>query len=167
MPSSMWGGGHYEEPTGFAPPWGIMETSRPASAKLTEVAGRSFVFFNPVGGRVMSSSAERAGRMVGGVWRRLAAGERMLQHWFARMGWPAPAAHGLVWICRLLVIAVVLWFSTIFALVLAALALLVLLPKLSPSADEDRPRWRYGNLGFGLYSRNGFRIDPHESSDER
>ena len=114
----------------------------------------------------MSSSAERAGRTVGWVWRWLAARERMLQHWFARLGLPAPAAHGLVWVCRLLVIAVVLWFSMIFALVLAALALLVLLPKLSP-ADEDRPRWRYGNLGFGLYSRNGFRIDPHESSDEQ
>ena len=35
------------------------------------------------------------------------------------------------------------------------------------SDEATRTEWRYGPAGYGLYTYDGYRIDPHDPEDEQ
>jgi hypothetical protein len=112
-----------------------------------------------------SSKAENAGVRVGRAWRGLLRRENKFVAWLSEQGLPVYVASGLIWIIKLSLLVAVLCFSlTVGALVTALLIIAHILSHADLSDSDDRPRWRNGLMGFGLY-RNGIRIDPHDLHD--
>lgn len=94
--------------------------------------------------------------------------ENQLAAWLVQVGVPVSTSKFVIWIIRFAVLAAVLSLSFVAALLLAALVLIMrMLANADLSTDRDQTEWRDGLLGFGLYDRKGFRIDPHESDDNQ
>lgn len=69
----------------------------------------------------------------------------------------------MLWAAKLIVLAALFYFFFWVALIIAiALAVAGLAQRADFSEDEDKPEWRDGVFGFGLYHRDGTRIDPHD-----
>jgi len=68
------------------------------------------------------STAERLGRTLGLGWRAYARGERRASNWLVSKGMPRTGAAALVWVVKLAVLGVLLYFAFWFALVLLGLA---------------------------------------------
>jgi hypothetical protein len=111
------------------------------------------------------SHAERFGRRLGRGWRAYARGERRLLAWLAALGFSAGAATVLLWALKLTVLGVLL-----YAVFWLALLLLFLVAVAIGNADAvpktPEPEWRHGHAGFGLYTDDEHRIDPHDPSDD-
>jgi hypothetical protein len=109
---------------------------------------------------------EHAGARLGRVWRALRTREKQLIRWLVVRGCPAAVAYSLIWIIRFAIFGLMLYTSVIVALiVLAALIIGNLVSRASLSNRYEEPEWRYGLLGFGLYERDGTRVDPHDPND--
>jgi hypothetical protein len=112
--------------------------------------------------------AQRAGRWLGHICRHLLRCEKQLAAWLVNVGVTVGASKFLIWLVRFAVVAAIMSLSLVFALFLAVLVLAArVLANADPSIDRDQPEWRDGLLGFGLYDRKGFRIDPHDSGDNQ
>jgi hypothetical protein len=76
-------------------------------------------------------------------------------------------AKGISWAVKFAVFAILL--NGVFWLGLL-LAFAVIAAWTARNADwdeeENRTKWRYGPAGYGLYSSDGYRIDPHDPEDE-
>lgn len=113
------------------------------------------------------STAERLGRSAGRGWRAYARGEQRVSNWLASKGMPATGAILLLWVVKLAVLGVLLyttfWLGLLlfFAVVAAWMA-----RNVEPDYELPEPEWRNGPAGFGLYTYDGFRIDPHVEDDE-
>ncbi|MDU7587944.1 MAG: DUF3742 family protein [Acidovorax sp.] len=110
------------------------------------------------------STAERLGRSVGRGWRAYARGERRLSCWLVLQGLPARVAQVLLSAIKLSVLGVLLYFAFWLAL------LVVFLVFVAHGYDTDdlatpEPEWRDGHVGFGLYTVDEHRIDPHDPND--
>ncbi len=68
------------------------------------------------------STAERLGRVFGRGWRAYARGERRASNWLVSKGVPVAGTSVLVWVVKLAVLGVLLYFAFWFALVLLGLA---------------------------------------------
>ncbi|MBO2859769.1 DUF3742 family protein [Pseudomonas aeruginosa] len=112
------------------------------------------------------STAERLGRDLGRAWRAYARGERRLSSWLASKGMPLAGAIALLWVVKLVVLGVLLYTTSWLALLLV-LAMVAAWIARSAGRDDDppEPEWRNGPAGFGLYTYDGFRIDPHVEDD--
>lgn len=110
------------------------------------------------------SSAERFGRRLGRGWRGYVRRERSLAGWLVSKNVPASLVTVLLWIAKLAVLAVL--FYVAFWLVLL-LVFLVLVAHGYDTGDleEPEPEWRHGQAGYGLYTSDGHRIDPHDPDD--
>ncbi|KPX93767.1 DUF3742 family protein [Pseudomonas meliae] len=110
------------------------------------------------------SIAERLGRWLGRGWRGYERCERSVVCWMASMGMPGALAAGLPWVVRLTILALLVYIAFWLALLLV---FLVFLARGYEHVDLTVPEaeWRHGHAGFGLYSSDGCRIDPHDPND--
>ncbi|MGY6272821.1 DUF3742 family protein [Achromobacter denitrificans] len=113
------------------------------------------------------STAERLGRAVGGGWRTYVRGERWLSNWLVSNGVPVVGAAVGLSVVKLVAFVVLLYTASWLALLLVAAVVAAWLAR-NVGLDEDltEPEWRNGPAGFGLYTYDGFRIDPHVEDDE-
>jgi hypothetical protein len=113
--------------------------------------------------------AERLGRALGRVWRGCARIDGRAQGWLHAQGLALGAARAVSLVVKLAALAVLLYSAFWLALLLAfALAGAWLLRNDDGSYDEEQQtEWRYGPAGFGLYTSNDQRIDPHDPDDDQ
>ncbi|MDQ2483070.1 DUF3742 family protein [Pseudomonas putida] len=111
-----------------------------------------------------SSTSRRLGHWLGRGWRAFLRGERRLSGWLVLQGLPARVAQVLLLAIKLSVLGVLLYFAFWLAL------LVVFLVFVAHGYDADdlatpEPEWRDGHVGFGLYTVDEHRIDPHDPND--
>ena len=114
------------------------------------------------------STAERLGRALGRGWRAYVRGERRASSWLVSKGMPAAGATALVWVVKLVALGVLL-YTTFWLAVLLLLGVAAAWMAGNSARDDDRwaqqDELRNGEAGFGLYSSNGQRLDPHGPND--
>lgn len=112
------------------------------------------------------SAAERLGRRFGRGWRARARGERRISNWLVSKGVPAGGAVALLWVVKLVAFGVLLYAAFWLALLLVFAVVAAWMAR-NADLDDDppEPEWRNGPAGFGLYTYDGFRIDPHVEDD--
>ncbi|NYT22594.1 DUF3742 family protein [Alcaligenaceae bacterium] len=113
-----------------------------------------------------SNIAERFGRWLGRGWRGYVRRERRVVAWLASVGVPSGAATALVWIVKLAVLGVLLY--TAFWLALLLVCLLLVARGFGKGGDDFTPpgtELRHGEAGFGLYSSDRHRLDPHDPNN--
>lgn len=113
--------------------------------------------------------AERLGRTLGRAWRGCARLDRRAQGWLLARGWAPGAAKVALLAVKLTAIGVLLYTAFWLALLLAfALVGAWVVRNDDGSYDEEhKPEWRYGPAGYGLYTHDDYRIDPHDPEDEQ
>ncbi|MCE0919452.1 DUF3742 family protein [Pseudomonas alloputida] len=113
------------------------------------------------------STSERLGRTVGRGWRTYVRGERRLSNWLASKGVPVVGAAMGLWVVKLVALGVLLYTASWLALLLVAAVVAAWVAR-NAGLDDDptEPEWRNGPARFGLYTYDGFRIDPHIEDDE-
>ncbi|HHW1922788.1 TPA: DUF3742 family protein [Pseudomonas aeruginosa] len=112
------------------------------------------------------STAERLGRTLGRGWRAYVRGERRASSWLVSKGVPAAGATALVWVVKLVALGVLLYTTFWLAMLLVCVMIVVWMARNADLGEElPEPEWRNGPAGFGLYTYDGFRIDPHVEDD--
>ena len=113
--------------------------------------------------------AERLGRTLGRAWRSCARLDRRAQGWLLARGWAPGIAKAALLAVKLAAIGVLLCTAFWLALLLAfALVGAWVVRNDDGSYDEEhKPEWRYGPAGYGLYTHDDYRIDPHDPEDEQ
>ncbi|HEJ3177231.1 DUF3742 family protein [Pseudomonas aeruginosa] len=113
--------------------------------------------------------AERLGRTLGRAWRSCARLDRRAQGWLLARGWAPGIAKAALLAVKLAAISVLLYTAFWLALLLAfALVGAWVVRNDDGSYDEEhKPEWRYGPAGYGLYTHDDYRIDPHDPEDEQ
>lgn len=113
--------------------------------------------------------AERLGRTLGRAWRGCARLDRQAQGWLCARGLAPGAALAVSVVVKLAALAMLLYSAFWLALLLAfALAGAWLLRSDDGSYDEEQQtEWRHGPVGFGLYTSNDQRVDPHDPDDDQ
>ena len=113
--------------------------------------------------------AERLGRTLGRAWRGCARLDRRAQGWLLAQGWAPGIAKTALLAVKLAAIGVLLYTAFWLALLLAfALVGAWVVRNDDGSYDEEhKPEWRYGPAGYGLYTHDDYRIDPHDPEDEQ
>lgn len=113
--------------------------------------------------------AERLGRTLGRAWRGCARLDRRAQGWLLAQGWAPGIAKAALLAVKLAAIGVLLYTAFWLALLLAfALVGAWVVRNDDGSYDEEhKSEWRYGPAGYGLYTHDDYRIDPHDPEDEQ
>ncbi|WP_374406748.1 DUF3742 family protein [Hydrogenophaga sp.] len=112
------------------------------------------------------STAERLGRSFGRGWRAYVRGERRASNWLVSKGVPAAGATALVWMVKLVALGVLLYTTFWLAMLLVCVMVVAWTARNADLGEElPEPEWRNGPAGFGLYTYDGFRIDPHVEDD--
>ena len=113
-----------------------------------------------------TSTAERRGRAFGRGWRAYARCERRASNWLVSKGMPTAGATALVWMVKLAALGVLLYTTFWLALVMVCVMVVAWMARNTDLGEElPEPEWRNGPAGFGLYTYDGFRIDPHVEDD--
>ena len=110
-----------------------------------------------------TSTAERLGRTLGRGWRAYVRGERRASNWLVSKGVPQAGACVFVWAIKLVVL-----FYVAFWMTLLLVGLLLVSRGFRRSSDDfsqPRDELRHGEAGFGLYSPDGYRLDPHDPNN--
>jgi hypothetical protein len=111
------------------------------------------------------SNAERFGNWLGRGWRGYVRRERQVSGWLAAQGVPCGAATVLLWIAKLAVLGV-LFYAAFWLAVLIVVAVVAARSAHNADWETPEPEWQNGPAGFGLYTHDGYRIDPHVSDDD-
>lgn len=113
--------------------------------------------------------AERLGRAPGRAWRGCTSLDRRAQGWLCAQGFAPGAAPAMSLVVKLVALAVLLYSAFWLALLVAfALASAWLIRNDDGSYDKEQQiEWRHGPAGFGLYTSNEQRIDPHDAEDNQ
>ncbi|MEW9898010.1 DUF3742 family protein [Chitinivorax sp. PXF-14] len=113
--------------------------------------------------------AERIGRTLGWAWRGCARLDQRAQGWLHAKGWTPSVAKAALLVVKLAVVGVLLYTTFWLALLLACvIAGAWLLRNGDGSYDEEqKTEWRHGTAGFGLYTANEQRIDPHDPDEDQ
>ena len=113
-----------------------------------------------------TSTAERLGRSFGRGGRAYVRGERRVSSWLASKGMPVAGAAALLWVVKLAVLGALLYTAFWLALLLVGL---LFVARGFGKGDYDfslpREELRHGEAGFGLYSSDGHRLDPHDPNN--
>ncbi|MGQ5288517.1 DUF3742 family protein [Pectobacterium actinidiae] len=112
-----------------------------------------------------SSTAERFGRRLGRIWRAYLRRERRVVAWLVSVGAPSAAATALVWAVKLAVLGVLLYAAFWLALLLLFAVAAAWGADNTDLDDENKPEWREGHSGFGLYDKNEWRHDIGDSDE--
>ncbi|MFT3802313.1 MAG: DUF3742 family protein [Burkholderiaceae bacterium] len=111
--------------------------------------------------------AERTGRALGRMWKGALRQERKACGWLMARGLPAGAATALLWLVKLAVLGVLLYAAFWLALLLVfGVAAAWAARNAEPEPQFPEPEWRNGPAGYGLYTYDGYRIDPHVFDDD-
>lgn len=112
--------------------------------------------------------AERAGRALGRLWRGCARLDRKANRWLVARGLTPSIATAAMLAIKVIAIGLLLYSAVWLALLLAfALAGAWLVRNDDGIYDKERePEWRNGHAGFGLYTYDEHRIDPHVTDDD-
>ena len=102
---------------------------------------------------------ERIGRTLGRMGQGCARLDRNAGAWLVTRGLPVAVATALLWIVKLAIFAVLLFVAFWFALLLLFGIVAAWVVRNSGWEDEDKPKWREGHSGFGLYDKNEWRHD--------
>ncbi|MBO9356047.1 DUF3742 family protein [Bordetella petrii] len=112
------------------------------------------------------STAERLGRTFDRGWRAYVRGERRVSNWLLSKRVPAAGAAALVWVVKLVALGMLLYTTFWLALLLVCVMFVGWMARNADLGEElPEPEWRNGPAGFGLYTYDGFRIDPHVEDD--
>lgn len=113
--------------------------------------------------------AERLGRTLGRAWRGCARLDRRAQGWLLAQGWAPGIAKAALLAVKLAAIGVLLYtaFWLALLLVFALVGAWVVRNDDGSYDEEHKPEWRYGPAGYGLYTHDDYRIDPHDPEDEQ
>ena len=114
---------------------------------------------------VQISFAERFGQMLGRMWRGYLRQEQRVNGWLVEHGVPAGGATALLWAVKLVVLGVLLYVAFWLALLLV-FAIVAASAARNSDWETPEPEWTNGTAGFGLYTHDGHRIDPHVSDDD-
>lgn len=113
------------------------------------------------------SSAERMGGALGRVWKKWRRLDDRLCRRLVAYGLADGLAKVVLWAIKLIVLGALFYAAFWVALILAiALAVAGLAQHADFREDEDKPEWRDGHSGFGLYDQREWRHDmggPDES----
>lgn len=116
-----------------------------------------------------TTSAERVGRTLGRLWRRLMHLDRKVDGWLVAQGLAPRVAKAVLIVIKLAALCLVLYAAFWLALI-AVFAVIAAWIARNTDEDDERasePEWRYGPAGYGLYTSNEQRIDPHDSENEQ
>jgi hypothetical protein len=105
---------------------------------------------------------ERLGRMLGRAWRGCAHLDRRAQGWLHARGWAPGFAKTMMLLIKLAASGVLLYAAFWFAVPLALLLLAAWHFRGAAAwqvDEENKPEWREGHTGFGLYDKNEWRHD--------
>jgi len=112
------------------------------------------------------TTAERLGRWLGRGWRGYVRGERRVSAVLVAKGVPVAMAAMLVWAVKLTVLGMLLYVAFWLALLLVFAIVGAWVARNTDWDDTPEPEWRNDIAGFGLYTYDGFRIDPHVADDD-
>lgn len=113
-----------------------------------------------------SNVFHQLGRIAGRTWRWLASQETSAKNKLVLNGLSVSAAKVVLWVANLAVLGVLLYMAFWLATVLLVF---IFVGWTARNADCDykvEPEWRQGQAGYGLYTRDEYRIDPHDPEDE-
>jgi hypothetical protein len=116
---------------------------------------------------VHTTAAERIGRGLGRAWLGIRRQEARVAQHLVRRGLSPGVATLILWAVKLFVLGVLFYVAfwvAVCAVFLIAAAWIA--PHVDYEAIVDPGEWRYGYAGFGLYNREGIRVDPHHSEHE-
>ena len=108
-----------------------------------------------------AKTSERVGRWLARVWRGVAHRETRAIHWLAEQGISARVGRLFFLGVKLIVLALLLYsmfWVTVLTVVTWGVARFAWLDR---DVDNPEPEWRTGPAGFGLYTYDGHRVDPH------
>ncbi|MCY1400384.1 hypothetical protein D9M71_154640 [compost metagenome] len=108
--------------------------------------------------------AERAGQVLGQMWKGLMRLDRKGCGWLVAQGLPTGLAKIILWIVKLVVLGVLLYSAFWLALLIFA-AIAAWLARNADANNEDQPEWREGHGGFGLYDNNEWRRDMGDPNE--
>lgn len=111
----------------------------------------------------------RLGRTLGRAWRGCARMDRRVKGWLLAQGWAPNVVKTVLLVVKLTVIGILFYTAFWLALLLVlALAGVWLLHSDDGCYDEEqKTEWRHGPAGFGLYTANEQRIDPHDPDEDQ
>lgn len=111
--------------------------------------------------------SHRLGRGAARAWRGYLRREQRVAGWLVTRGVRAGAATAVLWIVKLAVLGMLLYTVSWLVLLLAFAVVAAWLARNAYADDEKpEPEWRNGSAGFGLYTDDGYRIDPHVSDED-
>ncbi|UBT80430.1 DUF3742 family protein [Pseudomonas amygdali] len=116
--------------------------------------------------RTHRSIPERIGHRLGRAWRAGVLTERRVSAWLVRQGIPKGFAVVLLWAVKLACLGVMLYVATGLAALMLFAVVAAWAARNTEAASMPEAEWRNGPAGFGLYTYDGFRIDPHVSDDD-
>ena len=112
--------------------------------------------------------AENAGRILGRIWRICMRLDRRANGWLMAQGFAPGVAKAVLLVVKLIVLGLLLytafWLALLLTLALAAARAGRNVDWASDDATQNE--WRHGPAGYGLYTFDGHRIDPHDPDDE-
>ena len=113
--------------------------------------------------------AERLGRMLGRAWRSCVRLDRRAHGWLLAQGWAPGAAKAARLIVKLAALGVLLYTAFWLALLVAFAVIAAWSARNSDEDNEEtsQTEWRYGPAGYGLYTSDEHRIDPHDPEGEQ
>lgn len=112
------------------------------------------------------SKAEYAGRWLYNVWSKLLRRNAHVTRRLVTRGFSPTVAKVMPTVAACTVLLVFLYAAFWLALVLAVLIIVVSLARDGQLDEGDKPpELRDGLLGFGLYDKDGFRVDPGDPKD--
>lgn len=112
------------------------------------------------------SIPERVGHCLGRGWRAAARAERRASNWMVARGAPKGFVVVLLWVAKLVAAGVMLYLATGIAVLMLFAGVAAWVARNAEPASTPEPEWRNGPTGFGLYTYDGFRIDPHVVDDD-
>lgn len=112
------------------------------------------------------SKAERLGNWAGKGWRGYVRRERRVTGWLIAHGVPGGAAKVLLWAVKLVLLGVLLYLAFWLALALLFVIAAAWTARNTDWDEKQEPEWKNGPAGFGLYTYDGYRIDPHVSDED-
>jgi hypothetical protein len=110
--------------------------------------------------------AEGVGRTLGRLWQSCVRLDRRATNWLVARGWKPGVAKALLMVLKLgPLLYTTLWLALLLAFALAGA---IIIRNDNGSYDEEhKAEWEHGPAGYGLYSYDGHRIDPHDPEDEQ
>lgn len=114
-----------------------------------------------------ATTSMRLGERLGRVCRGYLSLERRMLNRSNEMGVPSWLAQPLCWIFKLCLIGIFLYLTFWIAVIVILVALITWrLLRGGYGQLENRPEWRDGLLGYGLYDETGARVDPYDPDEQ-